>query len=152
MTALQKGLLVGAFQAALLCSVAGKFVYDRQVYPRGWMKSAPIDPNLPFRGRYVSLAVMAAKGNPEPHTGVSQVRLYVENGRVFAVRVETLGQYATVMANGDVRLSQPLAFFIPEHAEDPSVLKPDEELWVEVTVLPTGPPRPIRLEKRKRTS
>jgi hypothetical protein len=42
-------------------------------------------------------------------------------------------------------LSQPLAYFIPEHVADPSVRTRDEELWVEVTVPPTGAPRPIRL-------
>jgi hypothetical protein len=38
-----------------------------------------------------------------------------------------------------------LAYFIPEHAPDPSRLKPGQELWVEVTLPPKGDPRPIRL-------
>jgi hypothetical protein len=40
------------------------------------------------------------------------------------------------------RLSEPLAYFIPEDVEDPSRRR---DLWVEVTVPPTGAPRPIRL-------
>ena len=148
MTRLQQGLLAGAVQVALLCGVAGKFAYDRQAYPRAWMKTAPVDPNLPFRGRYVSLRVLAGRGNPEPGPGYSRVRLYVENGRVLASKTEDRGEGANVFPDQDVQLLEALAFFIPEHAEDPSRLKPGEELWVEVTVPPTGRPRPIRLEKR----
>jgi hypothetical protein len=42
-------------------------------------------------------------------------------------------------------LEQPVDFFIPEHVDDPTRLKPGQELWVEVTVPPTGPPRPLQL-------
>ena len=46
-------------------------------------------------------------------------------------------------------LSEPIAYFIPEHVDDPSRRPPGEELWVEVTVPPKGPPRPIRLGVKK---
>jgi hypothetical protein len=36
-------------------------------------------------------------------------------------------------------------FFIPDTAKGPFPLKPGQELWVEVTMPPTGPPRPIQL-------
>jgi hypothetical protein len=42
-----------------------------------------------------------------------------------------------------------LAFFIPEHVQDPSVRSQGEELWVEVTLPKKGPPRPIRLGVKK---
>jgi hypothetical protein len=42
-------------------------------------------------------------------------------------------------------LMEPVAFFLPEHAMDPSVRSAGEELWMEVTVPKTGPPRPIQL-------
>ena len=32
-----------------------------------------------------------------------------------------------------VALSEPVAFFLPEHAIDPSRRQPGEELWIEVT-------------------
>ncbi len=39
-----------------------------------------------------------------------------------------------VLTNSDrARLSEPVAFFIPEHAPDPSRRDPGEELWGEVT-------------------
>ena len=52
------------------------------------------------------------------------------------------------------RSDQPLkidivAFFIAEHVADPSIRKPDEELWAEVTIPKNGPPRPIQLAVKK---
>jgi hypothetical protein len=45
----------------------------------------------------------------------------------------------------DFRLARPVDFYIAEHAADPSILKPGQELWIEVTLPPKGPPRPIQL-------
>jgi hypothetical protein len=36
-------------------------------------------------------------------------------------------------------------FFLAEHAPDPMALKHGQELWIEVTLPPKGPPRPIQL-------
>ncbi len=46
-------------------------------------------------------------------------------------------------------LSSPVAYFIPEGVPDPSVRRPDEELWVEVTIPRKGLPRPIQLGVKK---
>ena len=46
-------------------------------------------------------------------------------------------------------LDDPVAFFIPEHISDPSIRPPGEELWAEVTIPRSGPPRPIRLAVRR---
>ena len=46
-------------------------------------------------------------------------------------------------------LSKSLDYFIPDTAKSPFPLKPHEELWVEVTVPPSGPPRPIQLALSK---
>jgi hypothetical protein len=46
-------------------------------------------------------------------------------------------------------VTEPVAFFIPEHVSDPSRRPPGEELWVEVSVPAKGPPRPIRLGVKK---
>jgi hypothetical protein len=43
----------------------------------------------------------------------------------------------------------PVAFFIPEHAADPSRRPAGEELWAEVTVPKKGSARPIRLGVKK---
>jgi hypothetical protein len=52
---MKKGLIVAVIQVALALAVTGKFVYDRYTLPRVWVKTAPYDPYLPLRGRYVSL-------------------------------------------------------------------------------------------------
>jgi hypothetical protein len=44
-----------------------------------------------------------------------------------------------------MRLDEPVDFYIAEHAADPTRLKPGQELWIEVTVPPQGPPRPLQL-------
>ena len=56
------------------------------------------------------------------------------------------GATARVQA-GDrsAQLTEPVAYFIPEHAADPSVRPAGEELWAEVSIPRRGPPRPIRL-------
>jgi hypothetical protein len=46
-------------------------------------------------------------------------------------------------------LAEAVAYFIPEHAADPTRLQQGEELWAEVSVPASGPPRPIRLGIRR---
>jgi hypothetical protein len=48
-----------------------------------------------------------------------------------------------------LRLDTPVNFYIPEHAEIPTPLKAGQELWIEVTVPPKGPPRPIQLAMKQ---
>jgi hypothetical protein len=57
MTAKQKALLLAGLHLLLVLSLGGKLLYDRATRPRFWVKAAPVDPNLPIRGRYVSLRV-----------------------------------------------------------------------------------------------
>jgi hypothetical protein len=45
----------------------------------------------------------------------------------------------------ELRLHDPVAFYIAEHAATLAPMKPGQELWIEVTVPPHGPPRPIQL-------
>jgi hypothetical protein len=45
----------------------------------------------------------------------------------------------------DFRLLTPVDFYIAEHAANPASVKPGQELWIEVTIPPKGPPRPIQL-------
>jgi hypothetical protein len=45
----------------------------------------------------------------------------------------------------DLRLEQPVDFYISEHATSPTPVKAGQELWIEVTVPPKGPPRPLQL-------
>ena len=54
------------------------------------------------------------------------------------------GRYVQLRIDGRPQ-DERIAFFIPEHAPDPSRRPPGEELWAEVTLPKKGPPRPIRL-------
>lgn len=57
MTSKQKALLLAGLHLLLVLSLGGKLLYDRATRPRFWVKAAPVDPDLPIRGRYVSLRV-----------------------------------------------------------------------------------------------
>jgi len=52
---LGKGLLIAALHLALVSSLAAKYEYDRATRPRVWVRTTNYDPDLPIRGRYMSL-------------------------------------------------------------------------------------------------
>ena len=58
MTRRSRGVVVLVVQVVLVLSIAGKYVYERKVCPRVWVRTAQIDPNLPFRGRYLALRLV----------------------------------------------------------------------------------------------
>jgi hypothetical protein len=64
MRLLHKGLILAALQALMVLSLTGKLLYDRATCPRVWVKTAPYDPNLPIRGRYLSLQLEPDSGAP----------------------------------------------------------------------------------------
>jgi uncharacterized membrane-anchored protein len=79
--------------------------------------------------------------------------LKVEGGKLFAIRIQDQdsrpsGQTVTAWPGAqceEMRLNQPVDFYIAEHAASPLPVKQGDELWIEVTVPPQGPPRPIQL-------
>ena len=82
-----------------------------------------------------------------------RAKLKVEGNKLIAIRIpdadeSSKGVNVSTVPNSAcdaMRLDEPVNFFISEHANDPSRLKAGEELWIEVTVPPIGPPRPIQL-------
>ena len=139
-----KGFVLAVVQVGMILSIGGKLVMDRASLPRVWVRTAPFDPNLPIRGRYVSLAVEAEARGFGSGVLYAESHLSVEDGKLI-VRPSEGGNVMASISGGRARLSEPVAFFIPEHVPDPSRRLPGEELWVEVTVPRNGPPRPIRL-------
>jgi hypothetical protein len=168
-------------QAALVLTIAGKYLVERKVCPRVWVRAAQYDPNLPLRGRYLALRLTVdACGLPrdQAHDWKMDRRASDKPGG-FAIRgvrgeagpwqwtVRPLvqdGKLAPVLASDTDRpeltdevtlwkdqpcdratLSQGVEYFIPDTAQSPFPPKPSQELWVEVTVPPMGPPRPIQL-------
>ena len=151
MRPISRGIAVAVLQCVIVLSLAGKYAIDRERLPRAWAKAMPIDPNLPIRGRYVSLR-LEVNLEESPKTGWSQVQLSARNGRLVATRVPPGAGSEAMLAGPEARppfLVEPVAFFIPERVPDPSRRAPGEELWVEVSVPRKGPPRPVRLGVRK---
>jgi hypothetical protein len=136
-----------------------------------------IDPELPMRGRYLSLQLTvdgcqstlpSAKAARFPRdingaaiqgpymlraSAIFHADLRVENQRLLAFRIEddqhgTLGQEVSAWpgaACDAMRLDAPVDFYLAEHAQSQLPLKAGQELWIEVTLPPKGPPRPVQL-------
>jgi len=151
---LTTGLAVAALHAAIVTSLGVKLAVDRATHPRVWVRTAPVDPDLPIRGRYVRMQIEAAPSSAaDAWRGVDAqpVALRVEDGRLVAAP-SPAGLYARLVRRTQdtvVVPVDPIAYFIPERAPDPSRRAPGEELWVEVTVPARGLPRPIRLGVKK---
>lgn len=152
-TTLRNGLLVALAHVAIVASMGGKLLLDRGTYPRAWTRTVPVDPDLPIRGRYVRLRVEAPVAEAVPLSTTPRVQLRAVDGRLVALPATDgtglRAEPATRDGEQVVQLATPVAFFIPEDVDDPSRRPPGEELWVEVTIPPTGPPRPIRLGVRR---
>lgn len=171
-----------ALQLLLVCSIAAKYLYQRWTCPRVWTRALAYDPELPMRGRYLSLQLMvdgclstlpSARQAAFPHDfqgvpvqgnysvrGAGTVQfpaeLKVIDNRLSAIGIEDIHDQAKLRSGhmvtawpgspcSQMRLDQPVSFFIAEHARDPRPLSPGAELWIEVTLPPQGPPRPLQL-------
>lgn len=157
MNALAKGLIVGAVHVLLVAGVGAKFLYDRSHYPRVWVATVPYDPDLPIRGRYVSISLRVGTARSPTQEGGELPGMYPANlevykDRLYAIEDEAGRNWVAKRRCGEAdcwQLDEPVAFFIPEHAVDPSRRPEGETLWVEVTIPPRGPPRPLRLGVKK---
>jgi hypothetical protein len=167
MMPLWRGILLAAVQVAMVLSLGVKLLADRARYPHVWAETVAYDPEAIIRGRYLSLRlrVKALDATDENAPGsfgagrtvgsMHEVRLGVENEELVAhATSDSTGLYVLKMtarnqAEPASVLQHPVEFFISEHAEDPSRPPAGQELWVEVTVPPKGPPRPIRLGIKK---
>jgi hypothetical protein len=79
--------------------------------------------------------------------------IQVQGNKLVAIRVpdteiQLKGQSVTALHGSSceaMRVDKPVNFYITEHAASPLPVKTGDELWIEVTVPPKGPPRPIQL-------
>jgi hypothetical protein len=162
MSASRKGIILAVLQLAIVASLAAKYAIDRARFPRVWARTAVYDPNLPIRGRYLSVQLRVDADlvyeNSELPMGINffqrDIYLHAEKGRLVASPAPTptglrVTRWKTRTGEIVTALSEPVDFFLPEHAVDPSWRKAGEELWIEVTVPKKGPPRPIRLAVKK---
>lgn len=166
MSPIQKGVAVAVVQLALVASLGAKYALDRARLPRVWTQTVAYDPDLPIRGRYLSVRLRVDAANVYRNTPLPKanrfsfwgdmrdVKLSVENGHLVATPVENptglqVARWTNNRGEEVTALSEPVAFFLPEHVTDPSWRKPGEELWIEVTVPKKGSPRPIRLAVKR---
>ena len=160
----QKGIIVALAHVLIVLTLGGKLLYDRAHRPRVWVRTIQVDPDLPIRGRYLtlSLEILAPDYSPEaehgsPLKGQNQampeyfyddVELAVVDGQLVAHKTDHRTNMhlwkQTRQGHEQFVLSSRLAFFVPEHAEAPHLNRGDE-LWAEVTIPRKGPPRPIQL-------
>jgi hypothetical protein len=59
-----RAVAIAAIHVLLICSLGLKLLHDRQSCPQAWFRTRQYDPNLPIRGRYVSLQVEVADPRP----------------------------------------------------------------------------------------
>lgn len=80
-------------------------------------------------------------------------KLAVKENKLVAIRIPDgdavpSGQMVAALPGAscaEMRLDAPVDFYISEHAANPLPVRADPELWIEVTVPPKGPPRPLQL-------
>lgn len=168
MKPLYKGIVLAVLQVALVATLGAKLLHDRATRPRVWARTANYDPDLPIRGRYVSLRVEVTPvgwdvgqsfGNAYDRyqrTAKLEVKdnqlIAVTSDEATGVTVGPIMHYRTAgppEISSQIYVNEPVAFFIPEHSDNPAHQKSGEELWVEATIPRKGPPRPIRLGVKK---
>jgi hypothetical protein len=172
MNNLSKSLVVALVHIAIVLSLGGKLLYDRATCPRVWVPTASVDPNMPIRGRYVTLSLQvhavdyqeparspSAPRYPQSY-GPTYVGLSVESKQLVArhsdkttgMTISAWNRQPAQAGNDVFILWPPVDFFIPEHADFPLVSRrAGEEMWAEVTVPRKGPPRPIQLAIKRGT-
>ena len=136
MTPQRKGLMVALLHVAIVSSLGVKLVADRASYPRVWARTAPVDPNLPIRGRYVRLRIEAEAG---PGLALERPAPVVyPNGATWTppapsmpVALSVTGERLVAMpASGWRRLSARPA------RDDRTVVLDPEGQWVEIVAAP----------------
>src|SRR5262249_4905699 len=145
MKPLYKGIAVALIHILIVLSLGAKLLYDRATRPRLWVRTGQVDPDLPIRGRYLTLSLEVHSSDFKHPSGdpkndrydSSNVELAVENGQLVAHKTDHPTEM-TISSWGQQRnrtddiflLSSPVVFFIPEHAETPRAGR-DTELWAE---------------------
>jgi hypothetical protein len=159
MNRMTRGLILAGIQLAIVAGLGAKLAFDRARLPRAWAKVRSYDPDLPIRGRYLSLQLVVPV---QPATGqlggrgpgyknpcnfeaglvsVDGKLQAIEGGKQTGILVQGCGGVSPT----DAMIIEPVVFFLPERADDPLRMARGGELWAEVTIPKKGPPRPIRL-------
>jgi hypothetical protein len=151
-------------QVLLVLSIGAKYSWERHHCPAVWTRANQFDPSQPLRGRYLAVSLQATAcglsatdesrsfGIANAETDRWRVVPAVRNGEL-APRIvgDTYpGPTEQLILAHDVPCTEAVLagtsdFFVPEHAKSPFPLQKGQELWVLVTVPPSGPVRPVEL-------
>jgi len=166
------GLILLIVQLVLVLTVAANYLYERRTSARVWVRAGQFDPEMPLRGRYLPLQpVIDACKLPRDaaHFTVGYRNEYTKtnlpghwswpivlnaSGGQLVPQLEDNAKrpsdtFQATLEDGKpcerVAVNVGLDYFIPDRAKIPQPLRSGQELWVEVTVPPSGPPRAIQL-------
>src|SRR5229473_6113620 len=137
----RKGIILAVLQLAIVASLAAKYAIDRARFPRVWAQTVAYDPDLPIRGRYLSVRLRVdadqvyagselLRGNQANFWGdMRDIYLHSENGHLVASPAPrpaglSVTRWKTRTGEAVAALSEPVAYFLPEHVVDPSRRKP----------------------------
>jgi len=126
----------GAAKLAIVVSLGAKYAIDRGRFPRVWAQTAAYDPDLPIRGRYLSVRVRVDQTESTRVRNCPRATWPIfgaTNERLLWRRWRTSGGISCSYPTGVSRdtmedaqrrhsgsLTEPVDFFLPEHAIDPS--------------------------------
>lgn len=143
-----------AYDPALV--MRGRYLSLR-LFVDGCDSALPAASNARF-GRNTGVPVGKTFNIHAPDTAWFEANLAVKDNKLVALRAPQ-SESSTATRTVSVPLGAgcdqeylvaPVDFYIAEHAADPTWLKPGQELWIEVTVPPRGPPRPLQLALKNR--
>lgn len=159
----RNGVTLLVVQVLLVLSIGAKYEWERHHCAMVWARSQQFDPYQPLRGRYLAISVYANACGlsrsdeiyaivTDPQTDRWNVVPAVRNGELApkVVGKTQAGPTQQLVLDPGIpcehaRLSGMSDFFVPEHAKSPFPLQKGQELWVLVTVPPSGPVRPVKL-------
>jgi hypothetical protein len=183
MKPMSKAIAVALIQVLVVSSLGAKLLYDRRTRPSAWFLAERYDPNLPIRGRYLSLQLkLDDTRSPEEiqRKFADELRQLDHQRAQFQFAFGQFGREcgsiivrdqkpipifdagrtwdcdnlafarATTQTGTELRLAEPVLFFLADTAKDPTRLIPGDELWVLATIPRHGPPRPIQLGLKKK--
>lgn len=177
MKPLTKAVAVALVQLLIVSSLGAKLLYDRHTRPRAWFLTQRYDPDLPIRGRYLSLQ-LEVNDPLSPDEVQQKFGNELQQRQKYAAFYGFGQQCGSIVVRDDkptaeftggagwncdnlvfersqrgdltiLRLIGPVLFFIPDTAKDPTHLDRGDELWVLATIPAKGPPRPIQLGLKK---
>jgi hypothetical protein len=154
---LRSGYTVALAHLLILLGMVAKYAYERETLPRVWARTISVDPDTPLRGRYIRMTIEVQASEARPRQYQDRFRLEIVQGALVARR-HSKGHFSLFQPgrrfdreddpNAPWALTEPVDFYLPEGVPDPTILKPNERLWVELTVPANGSLRPLRCEKR----